>query len=70
MLQGLVAIKSFLLIHDQELADEVLAFWRNCIELSVIEMIFGFLNLSKDLGRIVSLEGQISTNQGVEKYAQ
>ena len=33
-------------------------------------MIVSFLNLSENLGRVVSLERQVSTHQGVEEHTQ
>ena len=70
VIKGFDTWKSFLLIYDEELADEVLALIRNCIEFSVLEMIVGFLNLLEHFGRVVSLERQVSTHQGVEEYTQ
>ena len=36
----------------------------------MVEVIVGLLDLSEDLGRIVSLERQVAAHQRVEKHAQ
>ena len=67
MFEGLRAIESFLLVKNEELADQVLAFIRYISKLIVVEVVIGLLNLTEDISSTASLEWQIAADESVQK---
>ena len=56
MAQRLLSTNSFLLIKDEQLSNQILAFIRDRLELSMIEVEISLFDLSENLGGIVALE--------------
>ena len=66
MLQSLLTCQSFLLVYYKKFANKIFAFFRDLVELLMIEMEISFLDLTEDLGCVRTLERQVTANQSVE----
>ena len=56
MAQRLLSTNSFLLIKDEQLSNQILAFIRDSLKFSVIEVEISLFDLSENLSGIVALE--------------
>ena len=57
MIQRLLSTNSLLLVQDEQLPDQILAFVGDLIKLAVSEVVVSLLDLAEDLCSILALEG-------------
>ena len=70
VLQSLLSADSLLSVTVQQLSDQVLALRRDTLKLFMIEVEVNLLDLLENLSVRLSLEGKVSTHEGVQEDAK